>query len=121
MKQNKYGNIRNLLLAIKPYTGEMTLAIFSSLLKQICMIGAAGITSYMAGLALNKTLPGDAGIYVIILTICILGRAAFQYGEMLFAHDVAFRAIRNYRLALYDQIRKISPVYTIKNKTGQGV
>ena len=119
MKQNKNGNIRSLLLAIKPYTGEMTLAILSSLLKQICMIGAAGITSYMAGLALNKTLPGDAGTYVIMLTICILGRAAFQYGEMLFAHDVAFRAIRNYRLALYDQIRKISPVCTIENKTGQ--
>ena len=119
MKQNKYGNIRSLLLAIKPYTGEMTLAILSSLLKQSCIIGAAGITSYMAGLALNKTLPGDAGTYVIILTVCILGRAAFQYGEMLFAHDVAFRAIRNYRLALYDQIRKISPACTIKNKTGQ--
>ena len=119
MKQNKNGNIRSLLLAIKPYTGEMALAIFSSLLKQICMIGAAGITSYMAGLALSKTLPGDAGTYVIMLTICILGRAAFQYGEMLFAHDVAFRAIRNYRLALYDQIRKISPACTIENKTGQ--
>lgn len=119
MKQNKYGNIRSLLLAIKPYTGEMTLAILSSLLKQICMLGATGITSYMAGLALNKMLPEDAGAYVIILTICILGRAAFQYGEMLFAHDVAFRAIRNYRLSLYDQIRKIAPSYTIKNKTGQ--
>ena len=34
MKQNKYGNIRSLLLAIKPYAGEMTLAILSSLLKQ---------------------------------------------------------------------------------------
>lgn len=119
MKQNKYGNIRSLLLAIKPYAGEMTLAILSSLLKQTCIIGAVGITSYMAGLALNKTLPADAGTYVVILAVCILGRAAFQYGEMLFAHDVAFRAIRNYRLALYDQIRKISPSYTIKNKTEQ--
>ena len=119
MKQNKNGNIRSLLLAIKPYTGEMSLAIFSSLLKQMCIIGAAGITSYMAGLALNKALKNDAEIYIILLAVCIAGRAAFQYGEMLFAHDVAFRAIRNYRLALYDQIRKISPAYTINNKTGQ--
>lgn len=119
MKQKKNGNIRSLLLAIKPYTREMSLAIFSSLLKQICIIGATGITSYMAGLALNKALRNDAEIYIMLLTACIIGRAAFQYGEMLFAHDVAFRAIRNYRLALYDQIRKISPAYTINNKIGQ--
>ena len=117
MKQKKNGNIRSLLLAIKPYTREMSLAIFSSLLKQICIIGATGITSYMAGLALNKALRNDAEIYIMLLTACIIGRAAFQYGEMLFAHDVAFRAIRNYRLALYDQIRKISPACAVSRRS----
>ena len=56
---------------------------------------------------------------VFALVFCILMRAICNYGEMWFAHDVAFRVIRDFRLQLYKKISEISPAYTLKEKTGK--
>lgn len=119
MKDMTFENITNLSSAIRPYRSEMTAAIISALFKQGTVIAAAGITSYIVGLALDGTLGEKSGMLITLLIICILLRALSYFGEMYFAHDVAFRVIRNFRLDLYDKICEISPAYTLRKKTGQ--
>ena len=119
MKNNISENISNLSKSIRPYRGEMAAAILSALFKQGTVIAAAGITSYIVGLALSGTLGDRSGRLIAILVVCVLLRALSYFGEMYFAHDVAFKVIRNFRLDLYEKICEVSPAYTLRKKTGQ--
>ena len=112
-------NIVNLCRNIKPYSGEMTLAMISAFLKQGSVIGIAGLTSYIAGMVVGKGQPENIGLLVGGLVLCILLRAAGHFGEMYFAHDVAFRVIRNFRLDIYNKLGEIAPAYTLRKQTGQ--
>lgn len=118
MRVNK-NNIYNLIITIKPYGNEMLLAIISSLLKQVFILGSVTLTSYIVGLAIEGKLNGNIKPLLIALGVCIFLRAFMYYGEMWFAHDVAFRVLRNFRLDLYQKISDISPAYTLRKKTGQ--
>lgn len=119
MKQKKAGNVYNLVITIRPYSREMFLAIICSLFKQAAVLGAAALTSYMAGTALSGTLYTYAVPLTAGLSILILLRAVLNYGEMWFAHDVAFRVIRDFRLRLFQKISDISPAYTLREKIGK--
>ncbi len=119
MKNNISENISNLSKSIRPYRGEMAAAILSALFKQGTVIAAAGITSYIVGLALSGTLGDRSGTLIAVLLVCVLLRALSYFGEMYFAHDVAFKVIRNFRLDLYEKICEVSPAYTLRKKTGQ--
>ncbi len=118
MSENHH-NVRNLSRSIRPYSGEMTLAIISALLKQGAVIGAAALTAYLVGLALDGELAGRAAACIVGLIVCILVRALCYFGEMYFAHDVAFRVIRNFRIDLYNVLCRIAPAYTMRRRTGQ--
>ena len=119
MRNNISENISNLSKTIRPYRGEMAAAILSALFKQGTVIAAAGITSYIVGLALSGTLGDRSGTLIAVLLVCVLLRALSYFGEMYFAHDVAFKVIRNFRLDLYEKICEVSPAYTLRKKTGQ--
>lgn len=112
-------NITNLSGMIRPYSGEMSVAMICAFLKQGSVIGAAAITSYIAGIALGKGSTENIRFLVILLIVFILLRAAGQFGEMYFAHDVAFRVIRNFRLDIYNKLSEIAPAYTLRKQTGQ--
>ena len=112
-------NIVNLSRTIRPYGGEMTFAMVCALFKQGSVIGAAAVTSYIAGTALGGGDLSHIKKYVVILAVCILLRALGYYGEMYYAHDVAFRVIRNFRLNIYNKLSEISPAYTLRKQTGQ--
>jgi ATP-binding cassette, subfamily C, bacterial CydC len=118
MRENKK-NLHNLIITIKPYSGEMLLAIISSLLKQAFIIGSVTLTSYIVGLVMENKLNDNLTPLLIALGACIILRAIMYYGEMWFAHDVAFRVLRDFRLNLYQKISDISPAYTLRKKTGQ--
>ena len=100
MSENMRRNIRNLSRTIALFKGEMILALVFAFLKQASIIGAALVTSYAAGAVLKGGMLHDPGRYIVILCVCILLRAAGYYGEMYFAHDVAFRVIRGFRLKI---------------------
>ena len=112
-------NIVNLSRTIRPYSGEMSAAMFSAFLKQGSVIGAAAITSYIAGIALGKGDTGNIRLLIVLLAAFILMRALGHFGEMYFAHDVAFRVIRNFRLDIYNKLAEIAPAYTLRKQTGQ--
>lgn len=112
-------NIQNLLLTMHPYRGEMSVAILCALLKQASVIGAAALTSYVVGLAFQGNFHSHRSFLIGCLIACILFRAIAFFGEMYFAHDVAFRVIRNYRISLYEKICMIAPAYTLRTQTGQ--
>lgn len=119
MKLWKKGSVYNLIHSIKPYTCEMFLAIISSLLKQVAVLGTVALTSYIVGMVMEQKTPERMAFFVFVLIFCIIMRAICNYGEMWFAHDVAFRVIRDFRLQLYKKISEISPAYTLKEKTGK--
>lgn len=112
-------NIKNLSRTIRPYSGEMSVAMICAFLKQGSVIGAAAITSYIAGIALGKGDTGHIGLLIALLAAFIIMRAAGHFGEMYFAHDVAFRVIRNFRLDIYNKLAEIAPAYTLRKQTGQ--
>lgn len=118
MKKKK-GNLHNLIISIRPYSREMSLAILCSLLKQAAILGTVALTSYIVGIAIDGRLYGSPAAWLGVLSICIVLRAVLNYGEMWFAHDVAFRVIRNFRLELFHKISEISPAYTLREKTGK--
>ena len=119
MKETRRPNIKNLSRSIRPYRGEMLLAILSALLKQASVIGAAALTAYIVGLALDGDLRQQAAGCIAALIVCIVVRAVCYFGEMYFAHDVAFRVIRNFRLDLYRKLCQLAPAYTMRRQTGQ--
>lgn len=119
MKKKKTGNVHNLIRSIKPYSGEMSLAIVCSLFKQLAVFGTSILTSYIVGTTMEGEMKSDVKYLVLGLCIFIVLRAALNYGEMWFAHDVAFRVIRNFRLDLFRKISEISPAYTLREKTGR--
>lgn len=116
---NTKDNIKNLSKTIRPYSGEMTLAMFFALLKQGSVVGAAAVTSYVTGKALSGDKLENIGLYVGLLILCIIMRASGYFGEMYFAHDVAFRVIRNFRLDIYKKLSELAPAYTHRRQTGQ--
>ena len=104
MRPNRRESIRNLSISIRPYTGEMFLAIFSALLKQVSSLGTVALTAYIVGTALEGQLQQRASLLVTLLIVCILLRALAYYGEMYFGHDVAFRVIRDFRIDIFQKI-----------------
>lgn len=41
------------------------------------------------------------------------------YGEMWFDHDVAYRVLKDFRIKIYSQVEKISPVFLLRGHSGQ--
>lgn len=119
MRPNRRESIRNLSISIRPYTGEMFLAIFSALLKQVSSLGTVALTAYIVGTALEGQLQQRASLLVTLLIVCILLRALAYYGEMYFGHDVAFRVIRDFRIDIFQKICDLAPAYTLRRQTGQ--
>jgi ABC-type multidrug transport system fused ATPase/permease subunit len=103
---------------MKPYAAEMILTIVCSLLKYGSMLGAAGITSYMVGLAMERRIGDVFNRYLPLLIVCVLLRAVMYFAEMYFGHDVAFRAMRDFRLSLYKQVETLAPEYLLRERTG---
>jgi ABC-type multidrug transport system fused ATPase/permease subunit len=112
-------NIKALSSTMRPYTVEMILTILSSFLKHGSMLGAAGLTSFMAGLAMERRLSERFGSLLALLAVCIVVRAAFYFCEMYFAHDVAFRVIRDFRLRLFDKVAEVSPAIVPDGNVGR--
>lgn len=116
---NMARNLAALVAAMKPYALEMLLTIASSFLKYMSMIGIAALTSYMVGLAMQQRLAEGFPVLFPLLLACIVLRAVLYYSEMWLGHDVAFRAIRDFRLALYDKVEALAPAYLLREQTGR--
>ncbi|MDR3240393.1 MAG: ABC transporter ATP-binding protein/permease [Clostridiales bacterium] len=102
-------NIVSLIRSMRQYGGEMLLTILSSVFKNFSMIGAAVSTSLIVGLAMERNLSEHFTALLALLLSCVALRALLYFGEMYFAHDVAFRVIRDFRIALFKKVEEIIP------------
>jgi ABC-type multidrug transport system fused ATPase/permease subunit len=121
--QNINENIRltntiKLIISFKPYWLEMFLTLFLNLIKFLSLATSVGVTSYMVGLSMEHKLSDKFNFLIIILISCIFIRALAYFGELWFAHDLAFKVLRDTRIRVFDVIEKISPSFTLKNHTG---
>ncbi len=119
MKQIRFKKARALTRSMKPYWLEMAFTILLSFLKQFAALGGVFLTSYIVG----KAMAGETEIPFMKLAagvaVCIVLRALANFGEMYFAHDVAFRVIRDFRSKLFIRLCELTPAYSLKKKTGQ--
>ena len=111
-------SVRFLLGRLKPYAFKMVLSVISGILKEMSIIAAAGICAYMAA----YTLTGqrfESFVWLWILGGCVIVRMVSTYFESYLSHDVAYHALVDYRVTLYDKFITLCPDILLKQRSGQ--
>lgn len=100
------------------YKGKMIISVLCGILKEFSIIGAVGICAYMTAVAV-----GGGGLggwhWLWILAGCVLLRAVTTYFESYLAHDVAYHALVDYRIKLYERFVTLCPDILLKQRSGQ--
>jgi len=122
MKEKRKGtrmkSVYYLLSQLKPYRGKMVVSVLTGILKEVCIMTAVGVCAYMSAVAIEG---GDlSGVpWLWILAACVVGRGFATYMESYLSHDVAYRALVDYRLKLYDKFVTLCPDILLKKRSGQ--
>ncbi|MDF2873951.1 MAG: transporter related [Sporomusa sp.] len=112
-------NVLKLMKKLQPYRGGIICAVLSGVFHHVFTIGAAVICAYIVGLALEGLLLEKIRILAFVLALLIVGRAVMYYSEMWFAHDVAFKILKDFRIMLLNAIEKVSPSILLTMRSGQ--
>ncbi len=118
VKINRLQHVRFMLRQLKAYRIKMILSILCGILKESCLILGVGVCAYLVGLAAKGGTPGSTG-WIPILILCAVGRGVFTYLESFLSHDVAYRALVDYRMALYERFETLCPDILLKERSGQ--
>jgi len=86
--------------------GLATLLGVSASLATVGLLAASGAVVGRA--ALRPGLGAIAGLLALVEVLAVV-RAPLRYGERLVAHDAALRALRGWRVWLYDRLEPLSP------------
>ena len=111
-------NVRYLLSQLKPYKLKIVLAVVSGILKELSVIAAVGICSYMAAVAGIGNMPLKKS-YLEILFLVVLSRAVFSYTESFLSHDVAYHILVDFRVKLYNSFIHLCPDILFRQRSGQ--
>lgn len=103
---------------LKQYRVKMFCSILSGILKEASIIAAAGVCAYMAACA--KTGIPMAGAQLLwLLAGLVIVRGVTTYLESYLSHDVAYHALVDYRVRLFDRFIDLCPDILLKNRSGQ--
>jgi ATP-binding cassette subfamily C protein CydC len=101
-----------LLIAFRPYTGQMILGILLALVTVLANIGLLTLSSWFiasmavagaSGVLMNYMLP-SVGVRLFALT-----RTGGRYLERLVTHDATFRLLSRLKRWLYDRLEPLAP------------
>jgi ATP-binding cassette subfamily C protein CydC len=118
-RRERIGNFGKLMVQIKPYTVGLVMTVISGVLRHSSTIGAAALTAYITGLAMEGMFLSKAKTLVILTMICIAVRVATYYAEMYIAHDVAFKILADFRISLFNALERVSPAILLNMRSGQ--
>jgi ATP-binding cassette subfamily B protein len=118
-KINRMKTLIELSGTMKNYRLKTVFNILSGIALEAFTIFSAGISAYMAALALQGDLNEDSRHLLWILAGSIIGFAVFRYLEGLFSHDVAFHILVDFRVKMYKAFEKICPDVLLNSKSGQ--
>ncbi len=120
MRHNQQlASFKKLIKQIKPYRWGLILTVLSGILKHGSTIGAAALSAYMVGLALEGLFLEQATSLIAWTSVCIAIRIVMYYAEMYIAHDVAFKILVDFRIALFQAVERVSPSILLNMRSGQ--
>lgn len=111
-------SILYMIRQLKQYKLKMLCSILTGIMKEAGIIAAAGLCAYMAACA-KKGLPLNGTPLLWILAGLVLVRGVTTYLESYLSHDVAYHALVDYRVRLFDRFIGQCPVILLKNRSGQ--
>ncbi len=115
---NRFESVRYMVSELKPYRTKMILSVICGILKELSIICGVGIAAYMAAMAIqNRVFP--LGPWLFSLLCCAVLRGTMTYMESYLSHDVAYHALVDYRLKLYDHFITLCPDILLKKRSGQ--
>ncbi len=117
-KVGRLESARYLLSQLKAYRVRMIFSIICGIIKEASIICAVGICAYMAAVAVRG---GNlAGVpWLKILAVCVISRGVMTYLESYHSHVVAYHALVDYRIKLYDKFITLCPDILLKQRSGQ--
>ncbi|MPW25562.1 ATP-binding cassette domain-containing protein [Alkalibaculum sp. M08DMB] len=121
---NKKGRTRSigfikLLKYLKSYRKGLGLAVTSGVLHHVFAISTSVVCAYIVGLIARDNLSGNGAAILMILGVLVVLRTLMYYGEMWFAHEVAYRILADFRIALYNAVERVSPGILLNMRSGQ--
>jgi thiol reductant ABC exporter CydC subunit len=101
--------LRRVLAFGSPPWGRLGGAAALGLAAAAATIGLLAGSGYLVDRAAQRPgLGAIAGILALVEVVAVV-RAPLRYGERLVAHDAAFRALRGWRVWLYDRLEPLAP------------
>lgn len=111
-------SVAYLLKQLKLYRVKMLFSIIFGILKEACIICAVGICAYMVAIAVKGGSLAETP-WLWYLAVCVVGRGCSTYMESYLSHDVAYRALVDYRIMLYKKFITLCPDILLKKRSGQ--
>jgi ATP-binding cassette, subfamily C, bacterial CydC len=101
--------LRQLARISAPPWGRLALAALLGVAAALATVGLLAGSGYVVDrAALRPGLGAIAGLLAAVEVLAFL-RGPLRYGERLFGHDAAFRALTGWRVWLYDRLEPLSP------------
>lgn len=107
-----------LVRQLRPYRLKMVISVICGIIKEISTLSGIAICAYLAALAFEgKTF--SAAKWLLAVLACAILRGLCAYLESFISHDVAYHALIDYRLRLYDRFIGLCPEILLKQRSGQ--
>lgn len=101
--------LRQLARISAPPWGRLALAALLGVAAALATVGLLAGSGYVVDrAAFRPGLGAIAGLLAAVEVLAFL-RGPLRYGERLFGHDAAFRALTGWRVWLYDRLEPLSP------------
>ncbi|MBU4541745.1 MAG: ABC transporter ATP-binding protein/permease [Firmicutes bacterium] len=104
---------------MKPYRLGLIITVICGVLKHGSTIGAAALSAYSVGLAMEGLFLDQAQTLIMATLFCIGLRVIMYYCEMYFSHKVAFDLLVDFRIGLFDALERISPSIFMNMRSGE--
>lgn len=96
----------------------MLLGLLVNFLNSASTVGAAAVGAYMVGRAALGADVSDLTPWLIALGVLVVARTVLGWLQMWVDHDIAYRLVAGFRIAIYDALERTAPAYLQRRRTG---
>ncbi len=119
MKQKEqFLSVVYLVKQLRPYRFKMLASIICGIIKEVSILVGAGICAYLV-VQVFMQQPFVYYPWLLAVLICAMLRGVCAYLESFISHDVAYHALIDYRLRLYDHFIDLCPDILLRQRSGQ--
>lgn len=114
---SRFVRVLRLMKYIKGYKFKFAASISINLLYKIMPVATGFIVSLMVGYALSGQYALAQSLFVASIVL-VFACAGLHYFDILIAHDMAYRILRDMRSLMYQKIDEIAPAATEDKQSG---